>query len=305
MSGHALDFLVGPYSPKAIALRTTPQGAPPYPGQNHVLTAALYFLKSAKLNLGAPFSGQLLFMASLAGTMVAVWRFRRYGIFLLLWLPLPFYALSMAYGSVPIFMPVWYPFSYYNVRYGLELLPVFAVFIALVAGAIFERINGARFKAVTPCVLVAAVAAAYLSAYREKPITLREAQVNSRDRVPIELALGSYLAALPRPATLLMYESDHVGALQQAGIPLRQVISEWAHPEWEEALKHPPGDADYIVACEGDPVSVAVRQRRTELPELLSFGTPGQSPCAIYKAPAYATARDLQVNMGSEHENKR
>ncbi len=50
---------------------------------------------------------------------------------LLLWFPLPFYAYAIAYGSVPIFVPVWYPFSYYNVRYGLELLPAFAVFSAL------------------------------------------------------------------------------------------------------------------------------------------------------------------------------
>ena len=42
--------------------------------------------------------------------------------------PLPFYALSVAYGSVPIFLPVWWPFSYYNIRYGIELLPAFAVF---------------------------------------------------------------------------------------------------------------------------------------------------------------------------------
>ena len=305
VSGHALDFLVGPYSPKAIALRTTPRGAPPYPGQNHVLTAALYFLKSAKLNLGTPFWGQLLFMASLMGTIIAVWRFSRYGIFLLLWLPLPFYALSMAYGSVPIFMPVWYPFSYYNVRYGLELLPVFAVFLALMAGVIFERGHGAWFRVATACALAVAVTGAYLSAYREKPITLREAEVNSRGRVPLELALANYLATLPRPATLLMYESDHVGALQRAGIPLRRVISEWSHPEWEGALVDPPGDADYIVACDGDPVSVAVRQRRTELPELLSFATPGQSRCAIYKAPLRTTAQDLHVDMGSEHENRR
>ena len=39
----------------------------------------------------------------------------------------------IAYGSVPIYIPVWYPFSYYNVRYGLELLPVFAVFPAIAA----------------------------------------------------------------------------------------------------------------------------------------------------------------------------
>src|SRR5271156_5068954 len=79
VSGHALDFLDGPYSAKAIAARTTPHGAPPYPGQNHLFTAAWYFLKSAKLNMGPAFCGQLLFLAALAGNVVAVWRFRRYG----------------------------------------------------------------------------------------------------------------------------------------------------------------------------------------------------------------------------------
>jgi hypothetical protein len=305
VSGRALDFLDGPYSAKAIVARTTPHGAPPYPGQNHLFTAAWYFLKSAKLNMGPAFCGQLLFLAALAGSVVAIWRFRRYGIFLLLWLPLPFYALSVAFGSVPIFMPVWYPFSYYNVRYGLELLPVFAVFIALAAGAIFERVHGASVKAMTPYVLVAAVAVGYLSAWRETPITLQEAEMNSRDRVPLERALGNYLAALPRPTTLWMYESDHVGALQQAGIPLRHVISEWAHPDWEGALIGPPGNADYVVACEGDPVSVALREDRAELGELRSFGAPEQSRCTVYKASVAASAQDFGVSVTTEHESRR
>ena len=128
VSGNALDFINGPYSAKAIALRTTAQGAPPYPGQHHVLTAGLYFLKSAQLNMGSPFWGHVLLLLALLGAAVAIWRFSRYGILLLLWLPVTFYSLSIAYGSVPIYIPVWWPFSYYNVRYGLELLPVFAVF---------------------------------------------------------------------------------------------------------------------------------------------------------------------------------
>src|SRR3954468_21653374 len=49
--GNALEFATGPYSAKAIALRTVAKGAPPYPGQEHPITAALYFLKSAKLNV--------------------------------------------------------------------------------------------------------------------------------------------------------------------------------------------------------------------------------------------------------------
>jgi 4-amino-4-deoxy-L-arabinose transferase-like glycosyltransferase len=305
VSGRALDFLDGPYSAKAIAARTTPHGAPPYPGQNHLFTAALYFVKSAKLNMAPAYWGQLLFVAALAGTVAAVWRFRRYGIFLLLWLPLPFYALSIAYGSVPIFMPIWYPHSYYNVRYGLELLPVFAVFVSLVAGVILDRSNGASVKAVTPYVLVAAVAAGYIAACRETPITLQEAQMNSRSRVELERALGNYLSALPRPATLWMYESDHVGALQQAGIPLRYVISEWAHPDWEGALIGPPGNADYVVACEGDPVSVALREDRAQLGELLSVDAPGQSRCTVYKASVAASAQDFGVLVKTEHESRR
>ena len=71
VSGYALDFANGPYSAKAIALRSTGHGAYTYPGQHHVFTAALYFLKSAKLNMGAASWGQILFIAAVAGTAVA------------------------------------------------------------------------------------------------------------------------------------------------------------------------------------------------------------------------------------------
>lgn len=283
VSGYALDFANGPYSVKAIALRSATRGAPPYPGQNHLLTAALYFLKSAKLNMGPAFWGQALFVVALAGTALAIWRFRRYAVFLLLWLPLPFYALSIAYGSVPIYVPVWYPYSYYNVRYGLELLPMFAVFIALLTVLILERTGGSSVKIVVCCVWILVVAGGYLSAYRETPITLREAQVNSRGRVPMERALANYLAELPHPASLLMYLAEHAGVPQQAGIPLRHVISEATHPDWEWALLDPAGHADYIVACQSDPVWTAVRQHRAELTEMLSISAPGQSRCTIYR----------------------
>ncbi|MGB7556226.1 MAG: hypothetical protein WBM04_17800, partial [Candidatus Korobacteraceae bacterium] len=165
ISGYGLDFLNGPYSAKAIALRSTANGAQPYPGQHDLFVAALYFLKSAKLNVGAGFWGQVLFALALAGTFVAVWRFRRYGIFLLLWLPLTFYALSVAYGSVPIYVPVWYPFSYYNVRYGLELLPVFAVSPALLASFAAERLRRKSAQLVSWTVVIVVVFASYVSVY--------------------------------------------------------------------------------------------------------------------------------------------
>ena len=283
VSGYALDFINGPYSAKAIALRTTAMGAPPYPGQHDVFTAALYFLKSAKLNLGPGAWSQVLFALALAGTAIATWRWRRYGALLLLWLPLVFYSLSIAYGSVPIFLPVWYPFSYYNVRYGLELLPVFSVFPALLLGFVSTDISNAKARIALWTGMALIFTASYVAVYRESPITLREALVNSRTRISMETALANFLARVPQSATLLMYEGEHVGALQRANIPLRRVISEGTHPDWEWALLDPARQADVIVACQGDPVWFAVRDHRAALEELLAITVPEQGRCAIYK----------------------
>ncbi len=285
VSGNALDFANGPYSAKAIALRSTAQGAPPYPGQNHVFTAALYFLKAAQLNLGPPLFGRVLLVLAVLGSGITIWRFRRYGILLLLWIPLAFYSLSIAYGSVPIYIPVWYPFSYYNVRYGLELLPVFAVFPAILVSEIAAR-AGTRSVAVAiwSVLLVGVVGSGYMSAYADAPITLREARVNSRGRVALEDGLASALAQLPPSATLLMYEAEHPNALRVAGIPLRHVISEAEHPDWELALLDPAHHADFVIACKGDPVWAAMRHRKAEFTSMTTISAPGQASCSVYKA---------------------
>jgi len=190
---------------------------------------------------------------------------------------------SITYGSVPIYLPVWYPHSYYNVRYGLELLPVFAVFIPLLAAFVAEHVKETALKNVVWCALIALVIGSYLSAYRDMPITLREAKVNSRGRMAIERALANYLAGLPPSATLLMYTAEHPGALQLAGIPRRHVIAESEHPDWEWALLDPAHSADFVVACNGDPVWIAAKAQRTDLTELISVSAPGQARCTIYK----------------------
>lgn len=283
VSGRAMDWANGPYSAKAIAERTTARGAPPYPGQGHMVTAGMYFLKAAKLNLGSERWGDLLFALAVAGTGVALWRFRTYWTWLLLWAPLIFYSLSIAYGSVPIFIPVWWPFSYYNVRYGLELLPVFAVFPALLSVFLAEQIRPPARRLLPALVLIAVVTASYLSIYASTPITLQEARINAHTRLILEDALARFFVSLPPSTTLLMYQGEHVGALQQAGIPLRNVISEVSHPDWEWALLDPAKHAEVIVGCKGDPVWMAAREHRGELDELLAITVPQQAKCVIYR----------------------
>ena len=282
VSGRAMDWANGPYSAKAISARTTPPGAPLYPGQERPIAAAQYFLKAAQLNMGNVPWGRALLALALLGTAAAIWRFRRYKVSLLLWLPLIFYALSLAYGSVPIFIPTWWPFSYYNVRYGLELLPVFAVFPVVLATFVAERLPRGRLV-VAWALLLACVSWCYLTAWEVVPITLREARANSRTRLAMEDALAQFLSHIPKGSTILMYEGSHVGALQRAGIPLKDVISEVSHPDWEWALLDPARKADYIVAFKGDPVWMSANQHRSELQEGLTITVPGQEQCKIYQ----------------------
>lgn len=290
VSGRAMDWANGPYSAKAIAERTTARGAAPYPGKDHAITAGLYFVKAAKLNVGPGRWADTLFLLTVAGTAAAMWRWREYKTWLLLWAPLVFYALSIAYGSVPIFIPVWWPFSYYNVRYGLELLPVFAVFPVLLVVFLAEWIKRPARKVLAAGILILVVTGSYLATYVEIPITLHEARANARTRIVLENALARQFLSFPLGTTLLMYQGEHVGALQKAGIPLRDVISEVSHPDWEWALLDPAKHADFVVAFKGDPVWMAAHEHRADLTEIVAITVPGQAQAVIYQSKVRKTA---------------
>jgi hypothetical protein len=87
-----------------------------------------------------------------------------------------------------------------------------------------------------------------------------------------------------------MYLGDHVGAVQQAGIPLRRVINEgnhrtWRQPSdpeglWEQALSSPGQLVDFVVATEGDPVSASVQAKA--LIQIAQIQVPGQAATTIY-----------------------
>src|SRR5437016_1704811 len=210
---------------------------------------------------------------------------------LLLWVPLLFYMFSIAYGGVPIFLPVWWPFSHYNVRYGLELLPAFAISVPLAAFFLVQLARNRNVQFLGTIAIFAGVLASYASIWRD-PICFREAWVNSRTRLALEHELAAYLKALPQNSTLVMYLGDHVGALQDAGIPLRRVINEsnhrvWKQPSdpeglWERALANPERYADFVIAFEGDPVSAQVN--KTRIASLAVIHVFGQPQATIYRA---------------------
>jgi hypothetical protein len=115
--------------------------------------------------------------------------------------------------------------------------------------------------------------------------------MNSRSRIGLETAVAGRLALLPSDSTILMYLGDHVGALQQAGIPLSHVINEgnhrpWKHPSdpeglWERALKDPAGYVNYVIAFDSDPVASSVN--KSELAPLAIIRVTGQEEATIYR----------------------
>jgi hypothetical protein len=281
-----LDFLRGPYSARAIEARTSPAGVGHYPEYHRPVVAALYFLKAAELGAVVPHAAQLIFLLALAGLAV-LWARRRNAALAaatLLWLPLPFYIYSVAYGSVPIFIPVWFPHSWYNTRYGMEMLPAFALFAAAaLEGVAIWRGRWQEWMVPVAALLVLANSILLL---RAGPLVFQEAVANSQSRIPFERALSNWLRVLPPGKTLLMYTSEHIGAVQQAGIPLRDIINEGDYYEWNAALQDPAAKAAYVVALDGDAVAKAVAEHPQGLTLMQVICSTGQ-PCARI----YATGR--------------
>lgn len=291
-----LEFENGPYSAKAIERKTQSAGNPSHPGSNHPVVAGMYFLKSSEGNVADnPWLQRAWLLLALAAALALILHYRavsRAWPLLLLLVPVPFYALSIAYGGIPIFIPYWWPFSHYNVRYGLHLLPAFAVAFAILVWIILRLDSwNSRLRLGCTVTVFALIVASYTNVGRATPICLKEAQVNMRTRNQLQGELSRLLTELPPDSTLLMYLGDQVGALERAGILLKRTINEgnhrvWKQPTdseglWERALANPSQYADYVLAFEGDPVWQAVHDQH--LRELIEIHVTGQAPAILYR----------------------
>ena len=312
------DFIRGPYSAAAIERKTAPPGQR-YRGWHNPGWTLLFYTRTAQIVAAAWESGFVVMAAAVAGICLSL-RNRVHRASLLLWIPLPFYVYSVAYGSIPIFIPQLWPHSYYNARYGIELLPALALFAALAVAGLENRWLGSpdrpeakRGRLVYPIALGLAalnpIAMIFGSlavqqivrlvrrrpstifAIYTPPLVLKEAIVNATTRVPFERNVALFLSELPPGSTILMQESDHIGALQDAGIPLRQTINETDYDSWHAALEDPAGHAAYVVAFEGDAVAQAVAQHPDGLLEVTIVGGTGQRSAHIYLSQRFAGAQ--------------
>jgi len=287
--GDWLSFARGPYSAKAIELRTAAPGGPPHPGWHNPWVGLLFFLRVSQMDAAAAAWGNLLLALSVLG-MAWGWlaaRARGFAWTLLLWLPVPFYAYSVAYGSVPIFIPPWWPHSWYNTRYGMELLPALALGLGCAAHLALQlvRIFKPRWAAATVAALFALVALNGWQVLREHPLVYVEGTKNYIARRHYEEVIPAALRALlaDRPGGIvLMDTSVYPQIVALTGIPLRRTINESDKEFYRDALAAPAAHAAIVLTFDDDEVARAVADHPAGLKEVRRFTAPGQPSGTLY-----------------------
>ena len=288
--GDWLDFARGPYSARAIEIRTaSPGSGPPHPGWHDPWVSLLFFIRTAEIDASAELWGNRVLILSAIGAVLGCFtaRCRAFPWTLLLWLPVPFYAWSIAYGSVPIFIPKWWPHSWYNTRYGMELLPAFALSLGFVAHFFLVGVRGFKPQWVkyTSVLLVALAVWNEWKVTAEKPLTYIEGTKNIEARRPLEQQIPPVLRALlaTRPGGLvLMKTSVYPNLVAFTGIPLRQTLNEGDGNYYSGALASPATHAAIIVAFDGDEIDKAVKAHSTGLTAIGRYSAPGQPTGTVY-----------------------
>jgi len=287
--GDWLDFARGPYSAAAIEARTTTGSGPPHPGWHNPWVSLLFFVKCGEMDAAPEAWGNFLLYTSILGT---VWgwltsRGKGFAWTLFLWLPVPFYAYSVSFGSVPIFLPVWWPHSFYNTRYGMEMLPGFALGVAFAAGFLISAAREFKPKLVlyATTVLLAAVVLCDWSVLRDRPLTYIEGTKNIESRRTFEEEIPPVLRSLvaQHPGSpVLMGTSVYPNLVAFTGIPLRQTINESDRGYFSDALANPAKHAAIVVAFDGDEIDKAVKAHPEGLRLVRRFECDRQSPGAVY-----------------------
>ena len=287
--GDWLDFARGPYSAKAIELHTAVGSGPPHPGWHNPWVALLFFIKTAEMDAAAASWGNILLALSLLGTAWAWLTARRRAMLwaLLLWLPVPFYAYSIAYGSVPVFIPVWWPHSWYNTRYGMELLPALALGLGFAAQFSLAAVREfkPRWASYAAALTFAALALNAYAIVREGPLTYVEGTRNIDARRPLEAQIPPALRALlaTRPGGIVLMETSvYPQLVALTGIPLRQTINESDKQFYRAALAAPATHAALVLAFDGDEIDSAVHAHPEGLTAVQRFSAPGQPSATLY-----------------------
>jgi hypothetical protein len=168
----------------------------------------------------------------------------------------------------------------------MEMLPIFGLSLGFLVAWLIGLAEK-RWQRNAQLILLAAIVLILVGCsllMRSTPLVLREAIENSRTRIPFEQAYARALDQLPPQGEILVWTSDHIGAFQRAGIPLRRTINESDYYQWIPALQHPAQSAAFVVTADHDAVAKAVEAHPQGLTLLNIVCSTGQPCLRFYRS---------------------
>ena len=245
LAGDMMASFTGPYSAKAQ------MGHAVEPGNHNLKLAFQYFWAGAAMCASPP-----LVLLAIAGVAACVWKRVLWPV-LLLALPTVFYVWAIDSGNTFVRIPCMWPFSYDATRYTLAALPLLAVApAALVAMAAPGRRRLAAALAI-------GVGMIWWLVFPQPKnwIVFEEARVNSVQRRAFLHEAAQYIGPrYERGAGVLASFGDLTGIFREAGIPLRETLTQDYGATWIGTLRRPDllMVQQWAVAMEGDEVHNAV-----------------------------------------------
>jgi hypothetical protein len=254
--GNPLAFYNGPYSAKAIYAHQLATTGFRYPTDGSLLLSARYYLEDCRLTMGA-LPLELALLGLIAWLVDSSERGRRAAALLLL-VPLPFYAHSMAHAFVPLYVPTLFPNTYYNLRYGLEMLPAVAIFPSfLLAPRLSRSVRRALLAAILATLGVQAVSTASRGA--SELVVVKEGILNTPCRSLREQAIIRRLRKDYDGRLIILSAGKWPCLNPELGIPFRKTLSEANREQWQD-LQHGVGaDVGWIIRGDGDRVDQLMR----------------------------------------------
>ncbi len=256
--GDPLEFQRGPYSAQAQQAVLARQGQ--LPDQHDLLRSLATF--STSILRGA---GWIVVVLAILG--MVVWalsnRFRGAGLlpWLLVVVPFGFYVMSLYTGQIAVRLDQSPAESMFNLRYGVEMLPGFAVFIALLFMVVAGAVKSAPIRVglvVLVVALIGAQAAAWWPDWRAVPVVAEGLAQRAAGIGQYEA--GEWLHDHAQHGTILIDDSINP-LLPVIDAGLGRVIAPFSGKPWTRALRD-PSRAEWVYVDNENPDDSVARAVR-------------------------------------------
>ena len=281
--GDPLEFYSGQYSAKAIYAHQLATTGFRYPTDGSLLLSARYYLEDCRLTMGA-LPLELAVLGLIAWLVDRSERSRRVAALLLL-VPLPFYAHSMAHASIPLYVPTLSPNTYYNLRYGLEMLPAVAIFPSfLLAPRLSRRARGALLAVIVAALGAQAISTASRGA--NELVVVKEGILNTPCRSPRQQAIIRCLRRDYDGRLIIVSAGKWPCVNPVLGIPFRKTLSEANSEQWQDLRRGVTPAVGWIIRGDGDRVDQLMRaypEAFRDFQVIEQLAEPGEGSVQIYR----------------------